>query len=99
MRNGSPWWRAWNAAARSVRLGVADTEHYLAVLAGRRHALERGAGVGEREDGVELRPQLAGVDERGQLEELFAVRLDDEVGRARRLLGDRDEARPRGAGE
>ncbi len=66
--------------------------------------LEGSAGIGQGENFVDGRPEIAAVDEPGQLHELVAAGLDDEVdgadparGRAlvRRLLGDGYESAPR----
>ncbi len=63
-------------------------------------ALERRTGISQVEDLAHHRPQLPGVGERGDLEQLLAAGLDDEVegddlptgrGVRRRLLGDRDQ--------
>jgi len=72
------------------RLAAGDAEHDLAALAPLGHAVERRPGIGEREHGVDLRPDCAFVGESCELDELVAVRLDDEVGDAGCLLGDGD---------
>jgi hypothetical protein len=74
---------------RGFRLVIADLEDDLAALATRHHALERCARVGEREDGVDRRPNSALVDEPGEFDELFAAGLDDEVRRRGLLAGRR----------
>ena len=71
------------------RLAAGDAEHDLAVLAPLGHAVERRLGISEREHGVDLRPDCAFVGEPCELDELVAVRLDDEVADAGCLLGDR----------
>src|SRR5262245_18862957 len=75
-----------------VRLAAGDAEHDLATLAPLSHAVERRPGIGEREHGVDLRPDCAFVGEPCELDELVAVRLDDEVGDPGCLLGDGDDA-------
>ena len=47
--------------------------------------------LGKREDRIDLGPQVAGVGEPGQLEQLFTVGLHDEVVGARCLGGDRHD--------
>src|SRR5260221_9266452 len=83
---------AWRS--RTVLLGD-NAEHDLASLSRRGKALEGGARLREREDGVDLRPHLARIDEPGDLDELPAISLDDEVDgvdRFGRLGGNRDDA-------
>src|SRR5262245_28597594 len=67
-------------------------EHDLATLPAARDSLERRPGLRERIDRVDLRAQLACGHERRQLRQLLVVGFDDEVGRARYLLCDRDHA-------
>ena len=63
------------------------------------HPLERRPGVVEREDAVDLRPELPLVDQPRELDQLRAARLDHEVDAAQlplgggrgRLLDDRDQ--------
>src|SRR5262245_45528906 len=74
------------------RLAAGDPEHDLATLAPLSHAVERRPGIGEREHGVDLRPDCAFVGKPCELDELVAVRLDDEVGDAGCLLDDGDDA-------
>src|SRR5438876_174634 len=89
--NGSPACSARNAAPLSSV--VRDTQHHLAALAALRDTRERGARLLEWEDRVDRGPQLAGVREARELDELLTARPDHEVRRAVSLLGDRDDAR------
>jgi hypothetical protein len=74
-----------------------DTQDHLAALAPGGAAHERRAGLGEGEDRIDLGPQLTGVGEPGQLDQLLAVGLDNEVVGTGRLGRDRhDPARPAG---
>lgn len=77
---------------------VEDAQDDLAVVCTICTSLERLAGFGEREDGVDRRVQVAVVSEQGEFGELLAVGLDDEVVsgdlvfvRVARGPGDRDE--------
>src|SRR5690242_15530491 len=80
-RPGAPT-RATPSASESR----ADLEHDLAALPAARDSLECRTGLCERKDRVDLGAKLACVHERFQFEQLLAVGLDDEVGRARHLL-------------
>src|SRR4051794_9829742 len=84
--------RTMAANRRQYGLIRADLEDHLATLAARRQSLERGPRRRERKDRVDLRAKLPRVHERCQLQQLLLVGLDDEVGRARHLLRDRDHA-------
>ena len=68
------------------------------MLAALGDAGEGGGCVLQLEDRVDLRSQLAGVSTPGELEQLFAIRLHDEVARALGLLDDGHDARPRADG-
>src|SRR5436190_5734216 len=67
-------------------------EHDLATLPAGRESLERRPGLRERKDRIDLRAKLARVHERCQLQQLLVVGFDDEIGRARHLVCDRDHA-------
>src|SRR5436190_22149717 len=77
---------------RTRRLVRGNLEHDLATLPAARDSLERGPGLREGKNRVDLRAKLACVHERSQLQQLLVVGFDDEVDRARRLLCDRDHA-------
>src|SRR5436190_12322136 len=74
----------------------ANLEHDLATLPAGRDSLERRPSLRQRKNRVDLGAKLACLHERSQLQQLLMVGLDDEVDRARRLLCDRDHARPAG---
>ncbi len=71
---------------------VRDAQHHLAALAALGDTGEGRARVLEQKDRVDRRFQLAGVRESGELDELRAARLYDEIPGALCLLGHRDDA-------
>src|SRR2546422_6434827 len=75
----------------SAWLAPGDIEDNLATLTPGRDPLERRPRALERERRVHRGPQLASVGKARELAELLAVRLDDEVVRARRLDCDGDD--------
>src|SRR4051812_2074978 len=75
----------------SAWLAPGYIEDNLATLAPGRDPLERCPRALERERRVHRGPQLAAVGEARELAELLAVRLDNEVIRARRLGCDGDD--------
>ena len=64
------------------RLVSADLDHNLPTFPVARDSLERRPGLRDRENRVDLRAKLAGVDECSQLQQLLVVGFDNEVGRA-----------------
>src|SRR5262245_1806626 len=78
--------RGWDRLVRG------NLEHDLATLPAARDSLERRLRPREGEDRVDFRAKLPCVHQRTQLQQLLVVGLDDEVGRARHLLCDRDNA-------
>src|SRR6185436_9312142 len=85
-------------SSRMVFSFACNSQDDLAVLATLGDAGEGSGRILELKDRVNLRSQLAGVSTRGKLEQLFAIRLDNEVAHALRFLGDGYDARPQADG-